>query len=514
MILRTLLILETAKSIMMGIQKSKSHSQNKLIGFLRLVLAMSVVSLLSLTGCETEEKQAELEKSQEAFGHLSLNKTWIGDFDGMKERRLIRVLVVFNKMGFFIDQGQYRGVSVDMIEAFKKYINAGNKNKALPIEVIYLPVYRDQLIPALVEGIGDIAIGNLTITDDRLKEVDFSEPFLTDVKEIVITSGDAPPLSSIEDLSNQTIHLRKSSSYYQHAVELNENFKNKGLKPMDILEADEHLEDSDLLEMVDAELISMVVVDDHKATFWGDVFKNIRLHPDIALNEGGDIGWAFRKNSPKLAEVINKFLETTKKGTEFGNIVFKKYLQENKWAKNALSPEVIERYQSTVELFKKYADQYDFDYLMTGALAFQESQLDQSKRSPTGAIGIMQMLPATAADENVGIPDIENLENNVHAGHKYLRFIQDRYFNDPEIDNLNKHLLTFAAYNAGPKRILDLRDETRSRGLDPNVWFKNVELVVAEQIGRETVQYVSNIYKYYIAYKLTKEKADKAKEKL
>ena len=282
---------------------------------------------------------------------------------------------------------------------------------------------------------------------------------------------------------------------------------------MKIVEADEHLEDSDLLEMVDAALIPMVVVDDHKAEFWGEIFTHIKLYPDIAINEGGKIGWAFRKDSPKLAEIINKFRETTKKGTELGNIVFKKYLQENKWARNALSPEAIERYQSTVELFKKYADQYEFDYLMTEALAFQESQLDHSKRSPAGAVGIMQLLPATAADQNVGIPDIENLEDNVHAGHKYLRFIQDRYFNDPDIDNLNKNLLTFAAYNAGPKKILDLRDEAKSRGLDPNVWFKNVELVVAEKVGRETIQYVSNIYKYFIAYKLTQEKAEKAQEK-
>ena len=484
----------------------------KFICYLSLVLMISLFSLFPLTGCEKEKKQEKLEKKQEEFGHLSLEKIWEGDFDGMVERRLIRVLVVFNKMGFFIDQGQYRGVSVELLEAFKKSINEGNTDKALQIDVIYLPVYRDQLISALVDGKGDIAVGNLTITEDRLKKVAFSDPFLTNVKEIVITNGKIPPLETIEDLSGQKIHLRKSSSYYQHAIELNKAFKEKRIKPMKIVEADEHFEDSDLLEMVDAELIPMVVVDDHKAKFWGEVFKNIKLYPDIAINEGGDIGWAFRKNSPKLTEVINKFLETTKKGTKLGNIVFKRYLQENKWARNALSIEVVERYQSTVKLFKKYADQYDFDYLMTEALAFQESRLDQSKRSPAGAVGIMQLLPATAADKNVGIPDIENLENNVHAGHKYLRFIQDRYFNDPEIDNLNSHLFTFAAYNAGPKKILDLRGEAKNRGLDPNIWFKNVELVVAEKIGRETVQYVSNIYKYYIAYKLTKERADEKDE--
>jgi len=478
-----------------------------------LICCVGIVLFFSSQNFFTQE-DSEPEKSQEEFGHLSLDKTWQGDYDGMVKRRLIRVLVVFNKMGFFIDQGQYRGVSVEMLQAFQKSINEGNKEKALQIDVIFLPVYRDQLIPALVEGKGDIAVGNLTITEERLEEVDFSSPFLTDVKEIVITNSKVPPLNTIEDLSGQKIHLRKSSSYYQHAVELNDIFKKNGLEQMEIVEADEHFEDSDLLEMVDAGLIPSVVVDDHKAKFWGEIFKNIKLYSDIAINEGGDIGWAFRKNSPKLAEIINSFLETTKQGTEFGNIVFKKYLQDNKWAQNALSPEAVERYQSVVELFKKYADQYDFDYLMTKALAYQESQLDHSKRSPTGAVGIMQILPDTAADKNVGIPNIEKLEDNVHAGHKYLRFIQNRYFNDPGIDYLNKHLLTFAAYNAGPKKILDLQDEAKSRGLDPNVWFKNMEVVVAEKIGRETVQYVSNIYKYYIAYKLSQEKVENVQEKL
>jgi len=474
--------------------------------FLCLTLMISLLSVFI-------PKAFTAEKNQEEFGHLSLEEKWQGDFDGMVERRLVRVLVVYNKTDFFINQGQYRGVSAELLEAFDTFINQANKDKALKIDVIFLPVYPDQLIPALLEGKGDIAVGNLTIIEERLEKIDFSKPFLTDVKQIVITNSKDPPLSSIEDLSGQKIHLRKSSSSYQNSLELNKTLKKKGLQPMMIVEADENFEDSDLMQMVNNGLIPMIVADDHIATFWGKIFKDITLHHDIAINVGGDIGWAIRKNSPKLAEVVNSFLETTKKGTELGNLIFKKYLQENKWARNALSPEEVDRYQSVIELFKKYAIQYEFDHLMTEALAYQESQLDHNKRSSAGAIGIMQLLPETAADKNVGIPNIENLENNVHAGHKYLRFIQDRYFNESGIDHLNKNLLTFASYNAGPKKILDLRGETKDRGLNPNVWFKNVEVVVAERIGRETVQYVSNIYKYYIAYKLTKEKTDKIQEK-
>ena len=436
---------------------------------------------------------------------IELVQTWTGDYDAMVERRQVRILVVPNKMFYFLDRGHPRGVNVDMFREFEKFINKRAKTGVRAIEVIFVPVARDQLMPGLTQGRGDIAAANLTVTDERARMVDFSDPMLTGVKEIVVSGPTAAPIAALADLSGREIHLRISSSYYEHTVHLNAAFKKQGRPPVKIVPASELLEDEDLLEMVNAGLIPMVAVDDHKARFWGEIFPDITLHPDVVLNEGGEVAWAFRKNSPQLAEVLNAFVEDHKKGTLMGNIVFKRYLKENKWARNALSPKELAKFHAVVDLFKQYADRYDFDYLMTGALAYQESQLDNSKRSPVGAVGIMQMLPATAADKNIGIRNIESLENNIHAGHKYLRFLQDRYFNDPDIAPLDRYLFTFAAYNAGPARVSSLRQQAKKRGLNPNVWFQNVEVIAAEKIGRETVQYVSNIYKYYIAYKLARD---------
>ena len=148
-------------------------------------------------------------------------------------------------------------------------------------------------------------------------------------------------------------------------------------------------------------------------------------------------------------------------------------------------------------------EQYSSLYTDGKGLAYQESRIDQSRRSPVGAIGVMQILPSTAKDRNINVPGIEKIEPNIHAGTKYLRYIADRYFSDPGIDSTNQMLLSFAAYNAGPAKISELRKEVEKMNLDPNVWFKNVEVVAAKRIGRETVQYVSNIFKYYVAYKLT-----------
>jgi membrane-bound lytic murein transglycosylase MltF len=447
----------------------------------------------------------------EGFDDLHLKEQWAGDFDGMAKRRLIRVLVVHNKMLYFLDQGRHRGVNVDLFDGFEKFINKKLKTGTIKTNILFLPIQRDQLFTALAEGRGDIAAANLTITPERKKIVDFSKPLLTGVKEILVAGPGLPEIKAIEDLAGKELHVRPSSSYYQHVVALNETFTKKGLTPIRIVKASEFMEDSDLLEMVNAGLIPMVIVDDHKARFWAQIFDKVTPYPDIAVHTSGEIAWAFRKNSPKLAAVTNEFLATAKKGTLLGNIIFKRYLKENKWARNSLSPEEIEKYQKVVDIFKTYSTRYDFDYLMTAALAYQESQLDHSKRSNAGALGIMQMLPATAADKNVGIPDIEKLEKNIHAGHKYLRFLQDRYFSDPQIDTLNKYLFTFAAYNAGPAQMNRFRQEARKKGLNPNVWFQNVEVIAAKRIGRETVQYVRNIYKYYISYKLVQNKSDKAK---
>ena len=448
------------------------------------------------------------EESEDFIHQWQIDKKWVGDFDGMVERRMIRVLVVHNKMMFFFDKGTPRGVSYEAFREFEAFLNKKLKTGTRKVKVVFLPVQRNRLLSWLVEGRGDIAAANLTITEGRQKTIAFSRPMLTGVSEILVTGPAAPPVSTIDSLSGKEVHVRPSSSYHEHLNRLNDGFAKQGLPPIKIIPASDYLEDSDLLEMVNAGLIPMIVVDDHKANFWAQIFEHINLHPDIVVNSDGQIAWAIRKGSTHLKAILDEFINDHKKGTLLGNVLFKRYLVKNKWARNSMSSEELEKFNNLVRLFRHYSDRYDFDYLMIAALAYQESQLDHSRRSHVGAIGIMQMLPSTAADKNVGIPDIEVLDNNIHAGVKYLRFLRDRYFNDPAVDTMNQNLFAFAAYNAGPSRVKRLRHEAERMGLDPNVWFGNVEIVAAKRIGRETVQYVSNIYKYYTAYKLARLKKE------
>ena len=431
--------------------------------------------------------------------------TWTDDFDGMKDRRLVRMLVVYSKTFYFIDKATQRGSTYEFGMLLEKALNAGNKDRARPIRVVFIPTSRDQLLPALAAGRGDIAAANLTITPERLKLVDFSTPLGDDVSEILVTTAGTAAPASAEGLSGSKVHVRRSSSYYSSLVGLNTRLKALGKAPVEIVPADENLEDEDILEMVNAGLIPATIVDSHIATFWKQIFETIELHPDVRVREGGEIAWAIRKNSPQFKQVIDAFIAKNRKGSATGNDILNRYLKSTKWVKNATAEADMKRFRAMTDLFKKYADQYGFDWLLVTAQGYQESGLDQSTRSRVGAIGVMQVMPATARDRNVNIPNIHELEPNIHAGVKYLRFMVNEYFDEPGIDPVNRHLFAFASYNAGPNRIQRLRKVAADEGLDPNKWFNNVEVVVAREVGRETVQYVSNIYKYYLAYKLVVE---------
>ena len=432
--------------------------------------------------------------------------TWTDDFDGMKDRRLVRMLVAYSKTFYFIDKGTQRGSTYELGMLLEKALNAGTKDRARPIRVVFIPTSRDQLLPALAAGRGDIAAANLTITPERLELVDFSAPIAGDVSEILVTPAGTTAPASAEGLSGAKVHVRRSSSYYSSLVRLNTRLKALGKAPVEIVPADENLEDEDILEMVNAGLIPATIVDSHIATFWKQIFETIELHPDVRVREGGEVAWAIRKDSPQFKQVVDAFIAKNRKGSATGNDILNRYLKSTKWVKNATADADMKRLREVTDLFKKYSDQYGFDWLLVAAQGYQESGLDQSTRSRVGAIGVMQVMPATARDRNVNIPNIHELEPNIHAGVKYLRFMVNEYFDEPGIDRVNRHLFAFASYNAGPNRIQRLRRVAADEGLDPNKWFNNVEVVVAREVGRETVQYVSNIYKYYLAYKLVVEK--------
>jgi membrane-bound lytic murein transglycosylase MltF len=437
---------------------------------------------------------------------------WKGDLDGMLKRRRIRVLVPYSKTTYFVEKGVQRGASFESLTAFGDEVNLKHKTGKLKTQVIFITTPRDELLTKLLEGRGDIAAAALTITPDRRKLVDFSDPFVSGVREIVVTGPQSPALTTLDDLAGKEVYTRKSSSYWEHLDDLSQRFVKEGKAPIKLRAAPETLEDEDLLEMLNAGLFQIGVMDTYLTELWGPVFKSVTARKDLAVHEGGEMAWAIRPNSPLLKKDMDAFVKTHKLGTAFGNTLRRRYAGSQRFVKNAAAESEVKKFNAVVDLFKKYGSQYKVDALLVMAQGYQESRLDHTAKSHVGAVGIMQVLPTTGKDMKVG--DVHQLEPNIHAGVKYIRFMMDTFFANEPMDDLNKALMAFASYNAGPGRIRGLRKVTATRGLDPNKWFNNVEVIVSEKIGAETVTYVSNIFKYYVAYTLLAEQAEERKKAL
>ncbi len=427
------------------------------------------------------------------------------DLPGIRNRKLIRALVNQTQTNYFLIGGEENGFEYELLRKYEKHLNRGVSRRKRRTKIVFIPVPFERLIPELLEGRGDIAAAGLTITGDRKKRVKFSTPYLPNVDEIVVSHKKAKPLTSIEDLSGKKVFVVHSSSYAQHLRQLSKRFIFQWRWPVRIREANKYLQSEDLMEMVNAQIIDYMVVDNHIAEIWSQVYKNLVLYKEIKVNSGGKIAWAVRPNNPQLLKHVNGFLKKHRKGSLVGNILFNRYFKNTKWVTNPISDSERKKFDAIVKLLKKYGDRYGFDWLIIGAQAYQESRLDQAKVSSRGAIGVMQILPSTAADRNVDIKDIRKLENNIHAGVKYLNFLRKNYYSDPAINPEAQVHFAHAAYNAGPSRVRRMRSLASKMGLDPNKWFGNVETAALRIVGQEPVRYVVNIQKYYIAYKLVLE---------
>ena len=430
-------------------------------------------------------------------------KTWQGDFDGMLKRKLVRILVPTDRTSFFIDKGETLGFEAELGAEFENWLNKryGGKGKQRKILVGFIPTPRDALLTNLIAGKGDIAAGMLTVTPERRKLVDFAAPMASGVREVLVTGPAAPAITSLDDLGGKTVSVRQSSSYFEHLSVLNDARKARGLEIIPIETADARLGDEDLLEMVSSGLLPWTVVDRFKANAWAGILKGLNVRDDIAINDGGDIAWAIRKDNPQLAKELSEFVAKHKIGTEFGNDLRTRYFKTSKPLKNALAHAEADKYTAMRAFFEKYGGQYSIDPALLAAQGYQESELDQACHNASGATGIMQIKPSTAKEKPIEIVGVaDSADTNIHAGSKYLRYLADTYVDPAVTDPRERVFMALAAYNAGPGNLKRFRDYASKHGFDPDIWFDNVENGAAAIVGRETVQYVGNIYKYYVAY--------------
>ena len=430
---------------------------------------------------------------------------WTGDWDEIRKHNILRMLVVYSKTSFFYDAGRPSGLNAALAQELELYINKKLKTRAKKFEVALIPVSIDQLLPDLNHGMGDVIAASVLVTPEREKIVDFTQPVITNARLIVVTNKDAPPVVNIADLSGRQVVVNRAKLSYQLLQEQNRKLKEAGKPEIKVVDSDPALLEEDLLQMTNAGLIPGTICWDKKAEVWLPELPNLQLNSGAVLIDSGNLAWAMRNNNPRLKALLDDFFKTRREGTAFGRIMDQRFLTV-KAVEHSTSKRELQKFKSYVNYFQKYARQYNFDYLMIAAQAYQESGLRQDLVSPRGAVGVMQVMPELAAAPPIKISNVHAVDQNIHAGTKMLAQIAETFFNDSGISQVDKTLFSFAAYNAGPGRISQLRREAREKGLDANKWFGNVELIAAKDIGQETVQYVSNVYKYYVAYKMVKEK--------
>lgn len=426
---------------------------------------------------------------------------WAGDLPEMAQRRAVRLLTVYEPQFFGFDGHRQVGLIAEAGAALEEFLNERLDRHRLKVAVVILPVSRDLLIPFLEQGRGDIAAAGLTVTPERLERVDFADPFATGVSEIVVTGPGVEAPTLLEDLGSLELHVRPSSSFWESLQALDERVRSSGGQPLDLVAANELLATDDLLEMVSAGHIPGTVVDAYQAEFWSQIFPDLQLHPNLAVRVDGAVGWAIRQQSPVLKDALNDFIRTRRRGTLTGNILLRRYTQDTSRVQRLRKYEAARPLNPLRGAFQEYGEMYDLDWILLAAQAFQESRFEVNAKSDHGAVGIMQIKPASA--QEVGIDDISTPEANIQAGAAYLRFLIDHYFDDPGLDPMHRQIMAIAGYNAGPTRVRRLRRRTADAGLDPNLWFDNVEVLVAREVGSETVRYVSNILKYYVTFTLS-----------
>jgi len=429
---------------------------------------------------EPTREQALVERYAERF---------TGDLSAIRERRTLRVLVSYSKTNFFFHNGSMRGFEYELLRKYEKFLNQNVRGLYRRTKVVFVPTAFDELLDALDQGRGDVVAAGLTVTPARAARVAFTHPYIPEVREVLVLNGSVGDVQDADDLSGRSVYVVAGSSYATHLFRLNRGFANAGRPPIDVVEVDSDLATEDVLELVNAGVTDISVADEHIADAWAGVMPGIVVRHDIEIHKGGAIAWAVRKNNPGLLESLNAFVRKSRRGSLLGNVLFERYYERSEWIGNPLDKEARARLERLAGLFRKYGERYDFDWLALAAQAYQESGLDQNKKSRRGAVGIMQIRPSTAKDKHVDIQNVHELENNIHAGAKYLGFLRDRYFDDPEIPADAQIDFAWAAYNAGPAAINKARRRARRDGFDPNLWS-------------ETVDYVGNVNKYYVAYKL------------
>ena len=441
-----------------------------------------------------------------ALGFAQANtapEIWSGSYSEMLQRGEIRIAVPYDRTIYISDKGTPRGLSVEISKGLARWINAkyAAQSRSKPLSVKLVPTRSAELLNSLTTGRADIVLGDIGLYEP----IPNSQQFIINhsskaEQEVLVTGPSSPPLQKMTDLSGQTVYGSRNTNFQTTLSALNKELKREGKSPVNLISPLGDLDDEDLLEMLNSGLISYVIVGDWKFKLWQSIYRNIVMHQELSAKDAGWVGWVVRSSNQDLNDDLLDFYQSDdfeKSRSAFRQEDYKEHL---KGLKDPIDKTSWARFESMKPLFDRYGAEYKLNPLFIASLGFQETLLNQSAVSGVGAIGVMQLMPATGM--SLGVGDIHLLEPNIHGGADYMNQLISKYFPDAQFEGNNRSLFAVASYNIGPNNVAKARDQAKQFGFDPDRWFGNVEFIATERMGYEPMIYVRNVYKYYMSYRL------------
>ncbi|MDF9795921.1 membrane-bound lytic murein transglycosylase F [Catalinimonas alkaloidigena] len=469
--------------------------------------------LVSLFSCTTSLQDAEDINSEEAEDNITYSEPVDFDLEEIRERGKLIAISSYSPTSYFIYRGQPMGYEYELLERLAAYLEL-----ELEIKIAY---NLDNFIEMLNSGEGDLVAHSLSITKSRKKHVDFTNYYSVTRQVLVQRKPQGwrkMKLHEIEqqiirdplDLIGKPVYVRKNTSYYRRLINLSQEMGGDiQVEPMD-----GKLETSEIIKKVAEGEIDYTVADEDIAKINQTYYRDLDV--ETALSFPQRQAWMVRKTSPKLKAAINAWLEEEKKGTDF-YVIYNKYYKNQKRFRTRVSSDYfsltggkISEYDNEIQ---QAAEQLGWDWKLLASQIYQESHFDPETESWAGAIGLMQLMPATARE--LGDYNLYKADESIEAGVKYLEKLSSMYSDVP--DSLERIKFVLATYNAGPGHISDARALAKKHDKDPNVWTGNVDeyiLLKAQKEyysdpvvkhgycrGEEPYNYVNEIFKRYQVYR-------------
>ncbi|MDE1165657.1 MAG: transglycosylase SLT domain-containing protein [Pseudomonas sp.] len=420
----------------------------------------------------------------------------VRDLAAIRSSHVLRVLVNQSRNSSGEVPGESIGVEYHRLRAFEHYLN-GHARDGQQITLKIIPKAKAQLIGALQRGEGDLVAPGELIDLPEVHAVDATDPVVGNVPLVLVGARGERRFNKVEQLAGHTLALPTGSAAGEAIHTLNQKLALRKLPPIKVEWVDPSLAVEDVLEMVQGGIFHLTVVEQPIAERWAKVMPKLTVQSRVKFSSPQGMVWYVRRDASMLHATVDRFLQTYRTPSD-QDAAFVRVYRRLYQVHYPLAKDDRQRLEKLRPVLQRHAREQGMDWLNLAALAFKESDLDPTVRGAGGATGLLQITPSAA--QRVGVSNIQNVDNNVQAGAKYLSMIRRKFFASNQLNERERMAFTLAAYNIGPERVQAMRAEAKRRGLNPNQWFFQVERVAMEQVGMGPVSYVNSVNKYYLAF--------------